>query len=164
MISNTPIKPIRIAKILRQPTLSFKKKIAARLTVKGNISASGDIYCGNDLTIGGGLTATGALVTSGIHNYGHTNTIQPEFSATNLQIGVISGPATISTTHNKQAGASITLRLSAYNTNCALTWNSSWIFVGTKPTILPTDKYGVLSLQCFGTADTDVVASFAISN
>lgn len=140
-----------------------------KLTVAGNISAQGYVYA-QDININGSLSVTGSasvtghLKSDGIKYHGHITTIVPEFSATNLQDAVIDGAATINVTNNRSAGSSITLRISAYNTNCTLTWNNDWIFLGTKTTILPADKYGILSLQCFGSNESDVVASFALSN
>jgi hypothetical protein len=138
-----------------------------KLTVRGNISASGTIYGSelegvNSLQITN-ITATGSIYTSTIYDHGHGNTIVPNFSASNLQKAVITGGATINNTSAKAVGGSITLRMSAYNVNCGLTFNSDWIFIGTKPAVLPANKYGILSLQSFGSAESDIIASFGLS-
>ena len=140
-----------------------------KLTVSGNISAH-NVYF-NSLTAKSDvvvttstLSAAGGIIGSGILDHGHTLTVIPSFSSENLQVAVISGAADVSASTGRTPGGNITLRLSAYNVNCPLTWNSSWIFMGSKPTVLPANKYGVLSLQCFGTAEADVIASFAFSN
>jgi hypothetical protein len=46
----------------------------------------------------------------------------------------------------------------------ALTFNASWIFLGPGvPTTIAASKVGILSLTCFGSAETDVVAAWAVS-
>ena len=148
------------------------------LTVAGCISAQGTAYSkdldvSGSATIGGVLTAMGQLVAGGVYDHGHlpgeageegSASIVPEFSASNLQKATLNGDITIDTSNNRQAGSTITLRLSAYENNFIITWNEDWIFLGSKITVIPQNKYGILSLQCFGTEESDVIASFALSN
>ena len=143
-----------------------------RLTVSGNISASGTIY-GADLDISGtaniggtidtdDINVSGSIYTTTVYDHGHINTIVPNFSASNLQKVVIDGAATFNNSSAKTTGGSITLRVSAYNANCQLAFNSSWTFIGMSPYILPANTYGVLSLQSFGPAEADIIASFGM--
>jgi hypothetical protein len=143
------------------------------LTVAGCISAQGTVYSkdldvSGSATIGGVLTAMGQLVAGGIYDHGHIQgvpqTIVPEFSASNMQTATITGNAILSASNNRQPGATITLRISAYENNMNITWNDQWIFLGSKILVIPTNTYGILSLQCFGFNDSDVIASFALSN
>ena len=121
-----------------------------------------------DATIGGTLTAMGQLVAAGIYDHGHiqgqSQTIVPEFSASNMQTATITGNCVLSATNNRQPGATITLRISAYENNMNITWNDEWTFLGYKVMVIPTNTYGILSLQCFGSNESDIIASFALSN
>lgn len=77
----------------------------------------------------------------------------------NLQTVSLTGNVTF-TTSNKSAGIYTTVRVVADGTNRTLTF-PSWVFVGTvAPTTLVANKTAILTLICFGTADTDIVASW----
>jgi hypothetical protein len=52
------------------------------------------------------------------------------------------------------------IRIDPNGTNRTLTFNSSWNFIGTKPTNLVSTNVGILSLTAFGTAETDVWAAY----
>ena len=142
-----------------------------KLTVAGNISAQGNIYSDSltaaNITATTGLTADGGLSVS-LFDHGNltgtSQTIIPEFSAGNIQTAVASAALVINSTSNRSTGSSITLRVSAYNTSIPITWNSSWSFIGTKPTIIPANKYALISLQCFGSAEADIIAAVGFSS
>ena len=142
-----------------------------KLTVAGNISAQGNIYSDSltaaNITATAGLTAEGGLSVS-LFDHGNltgtSQTIIPEFSAGNIQTAVASAALVINSTNNRAVGSSITLRVSAYNTSIPITWNSSWSFIGTKPTVIPADKYALISLQCFGTTEADIIAAVGFSS
>lgn len=68
------------------------------------------------------------------------------------------------TTSAKAAGQFVTVRVVCDGSNRTLTWPGTWVWVGsTAPATLLANKVGLLSLICFGTADSDVVASWASS-
>jgi hypothetical protein len=54
----------------------------------------------------------------------------------------------------------VVVRIDPNGTNRTLTFNSSWNFIGTKPTNLVSTNVGILSLTAFGTAETDVWAAY----
>ncbi len=60
---------------------------------------------------------------------------------------------------------SATVRVSANAGGArALTFNASWVFLGPgAPTTIAANKVGVLSLKSYGTAETDIVAAWAVS-
>jgi len=59
-------------------------------------------------------------------------------------------------------GRTLTIRITATNTRL-LTFPSSWVFLGTRPTAILANKNGVLSVTCFGTTEADCVAAWAVS-
>lgn len=76
-----------------------------------------------------------------------------------LQTVTLTGNITF-TTSNKAAGVYVTVRVVGDGSNRTLTF-PSWKFVGTvAPTTLVANKVAILTLICFGTADTDIVASW----
>jgi hypothetical protein len=68
------------------------------------------------------------------------------------------------TTTNRAAGRSYVLRLVGDGSTRTLTFSSSWVFVTDKPTQLAAGKTAILVLQCYGTAETDIVASYAVQS
>lgn len=56
---------------------------------------------------------------------------------------------------------SLVIRIDPNGTNRTLSFNSSWNFLGTKPTSLVSTNVGILSLTAFGTAETDVWAAYS---
>jgi hypothetical protein len=54
----------------------------------------------------------------------------------------------------------VVVRIDPNGTNRTLSFNSSWNFIGTKPTNLVSTNVGILSLTAFGTAETDVWAAY----
>ena len=41
---------------------------------------------------------------------------------------------------------------------------SGWVFVSPKPLNIPDGKTGILSINCYGAADADVVCAYAESS
>jgi len=65
------------------------------------------------------------------------------------------------TTANRATGKSKTLKIVTDATLRTLTF-PAWKFIGTKPADQAASKTGVLTVTCFGTADTDIVAAYAV--
>ena len=65
------------------------------------------------------------------------------------------------TTANRATGKTKTVKITTDGTTRTLTF-PSWKFVGTKPTEQAASKIGILTVTCFGTADTDIVAAYAV--
>ena len=65
---------------------------------------------------------------------------------------------------NKAAGRSAVVRLVCDGTSRTLAWNSDWVFIGEKPASIAANKTALLSVTCFGTAETDIVCSYAVQD
>lgn len=65
------------------------------------------------------------------------------------------------TTANRGAPKTVTIKIICDGTNRTLTFPSDWAFVGTKPTMILAGKVGALTVTCFGSAETDLVAAYA---
>ena len=67
------------------------------------------------------------------------------------------------TTSNRAAGRSKTIRIIGDTSSRALTWPAGWTWVGAAaPTALAANKDAILTITAFGTADTDIVAAYAV--
>lgn len=94
------------------------------------------------------------------------NTISPSATpAFDLDKGVmhtftVNAVITTTTTTNRAAGKLIEVRFVADSVDRAVTWNASWKWVGFKPSQIDANKVGILSLRCYGTNETDVVATW----
>ena len=67
------------------------------------------------------------------------------------------------TTSNRATGRSKTLKMSnTSGSTQTLAFPAGWTFVGTKPTDQAGGKTAILTVTCFGTADTDIVAGYAV--
>ena len=85
-----------------------------------------------------------------------------DFSADQLQTLTITNNSTF-TTSNRATGKSKTYKL--YNSSGSSTYTftfPAWVFVGAEPADIAPTKTGILTLTCFGTADTDIVAAYAV--
>jgi hypothetical protein len=56
------------------------------------------------------------------------------------------------------------VRIVCDGTSRTLTFHSSWIFIGEKPASIAASKTAILSMTCFGTAETDIVCSYAVQD
>jgi hypothetical protein len=66
------------------------------------------------------------------------------------------------TTSNKAAGRSVTIKITCDATPRTFTFPAGWKFVGAAaPSGIAASKVGILTLTCFGTNDSDVVAAYA---
>ena len=85
-----------------------------------------------------------------------------DFSADQLQTLTITNNSTF-TTSNRATGKSKTYKL--YNSSGSSTYTftfPAWKFVGAEPADIAPTKIAILTLTCFGTADTDIVAAYAV--
>jgi hypothetical protein len=115
-----------------------------------------------------GTTTTASLDVAGnnidniqnlIHDTSSTTTAL-DFSNDQLQTISISANTTF-TTSNRATGATKTIKITTDATLRTLTF-PAWKFVGSKPTDQAASKIGILTITAFGTADTDIVAAYAV--
>ncbi len=66
------------------------------------------------------------------------------------------------TTSNRATGRSKTLKMSNTSGSTVNLTFPAWKFVGAKPTEQAGNKIAILTVTCFGTADTDIVAAYAV--
>lgn len=69
----------------------------------------------------------------------------------------------LTTSSNRPAASFARSTTIRYNTSAsirALTFNASWVFLGTAPTSLPANKVAIITLTAFGSAETDIVAAY----
>lgn len=82
----------------------------------------------------------------------------------NDQVETMGFSATLTlTTSNIATGRSKTLKMSnTSGSTQTLNFPAGWKWVGSKPTDQAGNKIAILTLTCFGTADTDIVAGYAV--
>lgn len=144
------------------------------------------------VAVGGNLTASGASIDgtvkigpeealvvdgSSIKYKGKSLTIESRFSpATRTygasmaldfdgggeQVVVLNGNVTF-TTANRAAGKELSLLIQPGASARTVTWSEAWHPLGTAlPTTIPANKWARLSLKCYGTAATDILAGISI--
>lgn len=86
-------------------------------------------------------------------------TINLDFTADNFKATSLTGNLTF-TTSNRTAARSIAFLLRADGSNRTLTFEA-WTWLHSVPTHINANKQGILSLSCFGTAISDIFASYA---
>lgn len=92
--------------------------------------------------------------------YGATVNLDLEALAGQVRTLTLTGHV-IFTTSNRAAGRSVTLRLIAGAAQRNLTFPVEWPFVSPKPASLAANKVAYLTIDCFGTAETDIVAAYS---
>jgi hypothetical protein len=116
-----------------------------------------------------GLTTSGAVNLSGnnldniqnlIHDTSATATTL-DFAQDQLQTISISVNTTFATT-GAATGKSKTIKILCDGTTRTLAFPAGWKFVGSKPTDIAASKTAILTLTCFGSADADIVAGYAV--
>lgn len=66
------------------------------------------------------------------------------------------------TTSNKAAGRRASLKIAADSSTRTLTF-PAWVFVGAAaPANIAANKIARLTLECYGTNDTDIIAAYAV--
>lgn len=89
-----------------------------------------------------------------------TTGVALDFNADQLQLISIAATTTFTTT-NRAIGRSKTIKIVTDATERSLVF-PAWKFVGTKPEAQVASKTGILTITCFGSADTDIVAAYAV--
>jgi hypothetical protein len=135
-------------------------------------TGSTQVCAGNDSRVvgalpSGGGTMSGRLTIGPISNtqsaltYSATTNI--DFDGDPCKTVSITGNITF-TTSNRAAGKMVKIRIVADSSTRNLTF-PAWVFVGgAAPTTIAASKTAILSLECFGTADTDIVAAYAVQS
>jgi hypothetical protein len=96
----------------------------------------------------------------------HTNsseTLALNFNNQPLQLLNSTADLTLDVT-NYGVGKAATLRLYSSGVSHGLSFNSSIVFVGEKPSAIPKNKYALLSFTCYGNAKGSVIASYALQD
>jgi hypothetical protein len=136
----------------------------------GKLVKEASVLVADLLALAGG-TMTGAIVTSKqvettVTTLGTSGTITVDLTDSMLQTtGTLTGNITSLVTSNRAAGRSATLRIINGGTNRTVAYSASWRWVGTKPAnpyTVPANKLGILTLTAFGTAETDIIAAWAV--
>jgi hypothetical protein len=103
------------------------------------------------------LNYTNARPVIATLTYGGTTDL--DLAAADEQILTLAGNITF-TTSNRAASRVKGLRIIGDGSSRTLTWPSGWKWLGPVPTALASGKNARLSLVCYGTADTDIVAAY----
>lgn len=99
-------------------------------------------------------------VTNSTLTYGATTTI--DLSANGQRTLTLAGDVTFATS-NRAADLAVTIRIIGDGSSRSLAFPAGWKFVGAAaPTALAAGKVAVLSVVCFGSNDSDVVAAYAV--
>jgi hypothetical protein len=100
-------------------------------------------------------------VTNDITTITYSATTNLDLDANEVQTLSLTGNVTF-TTSNRAAGKHKTVKISCDGTQRTLTF-PSWKFVGnTAPANIAANKTAILTITCFGTADTDIVAAYSV--
>jgi hypothetical protein len=120
-----------------------------------NIGVSHDSSLSNALSLG-----TDVALETSVKDYGATCTC--DFSLAPLaKTTDVSFP----TSANRAAGRSITILIdNSAGANQSLSFSSSWKFVGEKPAVIAAGKIAILTMTCFGTAESNVVCSYGVQD
>ena len=110
------------------------------------------------------ISVAGNIHTT-VHDYGTGADINVDFNKAGLQKALLNADVAIDTAAaNKGAGKSIVIKILCDGTARTFTWNSSWVFIGEKPASIAASKTAILSMTCFGTAEADIVCSYAVQD
>jgi hypothetical protein len=94
-------------------------------------------------------------------SYGATVTLDFSSSAATSQILALTGNVTLATS-NLVNGRCKMLRIGCDGTARSLTFPAGWVFVGgAAPALIAANKVAILTILSFGTANSDVVASYS---
>lgn len=111
------------------------------------------------VTIPSTVTALNFLTTPVVLTYAATTNI--DMDASGVRTLALTGNVTF-TTSNKAAGKTTTIKILADASSRNLTF-PAWIFIGAAaPTAIAAGKTAILTVTAFGTADTDIVAAYAV--
>ena len=96
------------------------------------------------------------------HDVSAMSGTQIDFLLDQVQTMGFSANLTLGATNNSAAGRSKTLKMSNTSGSTVNLTFPAWKFVGAKPTEQAGNKIAILTVTCFGTADTDIVAAYAV--
>lgn len=114
------------------------------------------------LTLSGGTMTGNVVYTPSAITYAAS--IALNFDGVAIQTLTLTGDVTL-TTSNRATGKSVLVKLLASGGVRTFTSLPSWVWVGgTAPASLASGKTALLSLTCFGTAETDIVAAYAVES
>ena len=110
-------------------------------------------------------SAAGLRAATSFSTIAYAAQVALDFAALDSQYRTISLTGDLElTTSNLANGRTLVLRLVADASQRTLTFPADWKFIGTKPANIAASKTAVLSLTAFGTANTDVVAAYAVQS
>ena len=130
------------------------------IRVENNITGSVAVLGANTFTASQDI---GGNDIDNIQNLIHdtsTTTTALDLSGDQLQTISISADTTF-TTSNRATGKSKTIKITTDGSTRTLTF-PAWKFVGAKPSDQAASKIGILTISCFGSADSDIVAAYAV--
>jgi hypothetical protein len=108
---------------------------------------------------------TGATGPEGSYSHSvltYSATTNIDFDGDDYRSLTLAGNVTF-TTSNRGAPKSITIRIIGDGSLRTLTFPAGWTFLGDgAPVSLAANKDAVLSVTCFGSADSDIVAAYAV--
>lgn len=99
-------------------------------------------------------------VRLGVKAESYAATVTLDFREEGLRTLAVTGDVLFAAS-NLAAGRSVAIRLTDDGGGRAVSFNASWVFVGTKPTNLTAGKISVLSLTSFGSTDANVIAAWS---
>ena len=144
------------------PTATINNAVENRLLTVASTTTQIDAeqyltFDGNTLYLGKGFKSEIATITPS------SGTVAINMSSEILKKTTLDSNTTFSAT-SIAAGTSATLKVLADGTDRTLTFNSSWVFIGQKPVSIAASKTAILVLTSFGTADTDIIASYSVQD
>jgi hypothetical protein len=157
----------------RIPNLAASKITSGTLSVaRGGTGVTSSTGSGN-VVLSASPTFTGTVVTAelNVNDNNITNvkniihdtsaaTQDLDFLGDQLQYDTINANTTF-TASNMVSGKSKTVKLTTDGSTRTFTF-PAWKFIGTKPTEQAASKVGILTLTCFGTGISDVVAAYSV--
>lgn len=97
-----------------------------------------------------------------VSSLSYSATTDIDFTSAGCRTLSLTGNVTF-TTSNKAVNRSVVIRIIADGSTRNLTFPGSWVFVGAAaPTTIAAGKTAVLSLMCFGSSDSDIVAAYSV--
>lgn len=102
-------------------------------------------------------TFANVVITASAHTYAASMAI--DFNGNGFRTVTLTGNVTF-TTSNRAAGRSVTYKINPGASARTPTFPAGWVWIGATPTTFTASKIGILTVTCWGTADTDVTASY----
>lgn len=133
----------------------------------GSIGGLGDDDHTQYLRTDGSRTATGNLYAPNFRaetaSLATTGTVALDLAGAMYKLqGPLTGDVTY-TTSNRALGRSVTVFVENDSTERTVTFPAAWRFVGVRPETIEANMLGVLTIVSRGTADSDVIAAWGVS-